>query len=368
MEFTGERIVPGKIEADLFNEHLSRYYFAQGFADGRTVLDLGCGVGYGSSILAQSAFNVTAVDISVEALEYAREHYTSPNLGLVLSECCHLPFEARFDLVVCFELIEHLAEQGALLSEIRRVLKDDGLLLISTPNRVFYTEERHEINPYHTSEFDFLEFKNLLGQHFASVQIGFQNHVSSIFIGQDESSSHPIARIEPTNGNLQQGSNFFVALCSGREKAPELRTFVYLPQTSNLLREKDGWIQSLEGHVQELSQRILQLQKEYDDLDLELKARTEWALRLDKERLEWENRYQGLVKEFEERTNWAMSLSTELSQSSERLTALQREFDERTAWALRLDEELRLNLEKLRKIKESKLFQFSRTLRLVPKI
>ena len=163
MEFTGERVVPGKVESDLLNEHLSRYYFASRFASSRSVLDLGCGSGYGSAILARSARYVIAVDISSEAISYARQSYPQPGIHYLIANCSRLPISTgSLDLVVCFEVVEHLNEQQQLLEETARVLKPDGLLVISTPNRLYYTEERRELNPYHTREFNFDEFSSYL--------------------------------------------------------------------------------------------------------------------------------------------------------------------------------------------------------------
>ncbi|MCI0422439.1 MAG: class I SAM-dependent methyltransferase, partial [Acidobacteria bacterium] len=156
MEFTGERVVPGKVEPDLLNEHLSRYYFARPLVEHRFAVDLGCGTGYGAAVLAQSASKVLGLDVSEEAVKFARKHYGAPNLGFLISDCRQTPLGSQtVDVAVCFEVIEHLAEQDALLQEVQRVLRPDGLAVISTPNRVYYTEERKEVNPFHVHEFDF---------------------------------------------------------------------------------------------------------------------------------------------------------------------------------------------------------------------
>src|SRR5437588_7051338 len=105
-EFTGERVIPGQVDVDLLNEHLARYNFAARLARGKRVLDAGCGAGYGSAELAQTAGRVTAIDIAAEAVEFARAHYAAPNLSFEQASCTALPFEnGAFDLVVAFEVI-----------------------------------------------------------------------------------------------------------------------------------------------------------------------------------------------------------------------------------------------------------------------
>ena len=101
IEFTGERVVPGRVDEDLWNEHLARYAFSERFCRGRRVLDAGCGTGYGANQLALTAELVVGVDIAEDALAYAASEYSRPNLGFVQASCTALPFTAAsFDLVV----------------------------------------------------------------------------------------------------------------------------------------------------------------------------------------------------------------------------------------------------------------------------
>jgi len=353
MEFTGERVVPGKVEPDLLNEHLSRYLFARGFASSRQVLDLGCGTGYGSAILAESAMSVFAVDISRETIVYARENYAQPGIDFLVANCTQLPVRSEsLDLVVCFEVVEHLSEQERLLDEISRVLKQDGLLVISTPNRLYYTEERQEINPYHTHEFDHEEFSSYLKRCFEEVEICFQNQVSSIFLGGPEPSRALNTHIERLDPKWKTTSNFFLAVCAKKAgRVPPYQNLLFLPSTANLLREKEEWIGELESRLKELDRRILTLQKEYDQQVEESTAQLTKC-----------------HQEFLERTDWANRLSDDLRQRDEQITQLQSEYDERTEWALRLNNELGLCQAKLERLKQSKLYRFSKVLGLVPKI
>ena len=108
-EFTGERVIPGQVDIDLFNEHMARYAFAARLARGKRALDAGCGAGYGSAELARAALTVVGIDSSLEAIEYARASYPLPNLKFEQASCEALPHaDASFDLIVAFEVIEHL--------------------------------------------------------------------------------------------------------------------------------------------------------------------------------------------------------------------------------------------------------------------
>ncbi|MEI9974183.1 MAG: class I SAM-dependent methyltransferase [Ignavibacteriota bacterium] len=140
-EFTGERVIPGEVDVDLLNEHLARYTFAARLARGKRVLDAGCGAGYGSAELARGAESVVGVDRAADAIEFARAHYAADNISFEEASCEALPHsDASFDLVVAFEVIEHLEDWRGFLREAQRVLAPNGQLVISTPNKLYYTE------------------------------------------------------------------------------------------------------------------------------------------------------------------------------------------------------------------------------------
>src|SRR5436190_24106570 len=106
-EFTGERVIPGQVDADLLNEHLARYAFAARLSRRKQVLDAGCGAGYGSAELARTAAGVLGIDSSAEAIAFARAEYTAPNLRFEQADCRALPVaDASIDLAVAFEVID----------------------------------------------------------------------------------------------------------------------------------------------------------------------------------------------------------------------------------------------------------------------
>lgn len=153
-------------------EHRARYWWATGWVDGKRVLDAGCGMGYGTAMLAsRKPTSLTGVDLSEEALVAARAAL-GERAELTAADVRELPFEAdSFDVVVCFEVIEHVDRQAEALAELARVLAPDGVLLVSSPNRDVYTPG----NPFHVHEYTPGEFADALGQQFQHVALHRQH-------------------------------------------------------------------------------------------------------------------------------------------------------------------------------------------------
>jgi len=168
LEFTGERFTP-ECEREIWYEHYHRYALAARWCANRRILDAACGEGYGSSMLARTATSVEGVDISPEAISHANQRYGhQQNVNFQLADCTKLPFgDDEFDCVVSFETLEHLAEHDRLLAEFRRVLKADGCLILSSPDKASYSDAQNNVNEYHVKELyrDELEelMPNLLG-------------------------------------------------------------------------------------------------------------------------------------------------------------------------------------------------------------
>lgn len=166
LEFTGERFLP-EVAGQIAFEHLHRYHFARRLVEGLDVLDVACGEGYGSDIVARSAKSVVGVDIAAEAVLHATKRYGGDRLRFVEASAAALPFaDAQFDAVVSFETIEHHDKHEEMLSEIRRVLKPGGMLIISSPNKLHYSIEPGYNNPYHVKELFREEFVALVGRYF----------------------------------------------------------------------------------------------------------------------------------------------------------------------------------------------------------
>ena len=176
VQWTGERMLPWTDDPALAYEHLHRYLFAARLAAGKRVLDIGCGEGYGSALLASTADTVVGVDIDEQAIAHARLNYPSTRLRFERESADDLSsFEAgTFDVVTCFEVIEHVDAQERVIAEARRVLADGGVLVCSTPERVAYRARTGEQNPYHVRELDHDEFRGLLASAFSHLAVWSQ--------------------------------------------------------------------------------------------------------------------------------------------------------------------------------------------------
>ena len=137
------------------------------------MLDAACGEGYGSALLCQKATKVVGLDVSAEAISHASSRYSEyENLEFVEGNCTALEFEDdAFDCIVSFETLEHLGEQSEMLGEFRRVLKPDGVLIISSPDKKNYSDVSGFDNPYHVKELYREELEKLLAQEFPAVKL-----------------------------------------------------------------------------------------------------------------------------------------------------------------------------------------------------
>jgi ubiquinone/menaquinone biosynthesis C-methylase UbiE len=146
---------------------LAAYHRALEYANGRRVLEIGCGEAVGTSILAAEAESVVALDYSRETLQAACQKHGDTTIEFVVMKVPPIDFaDNSFDVIVCFQMIEHLEEPDGLVAEIKRVLHDRGVALFSTVNK----EETLTENPYHVHEFGPHEFNDFLKSHFGHVQ------------------------------------------------------------------------------------------------------------------------------------------------------------------------------------------------------
>jgi|GEM_PF-1091087 len=178
LAFTGERLT-SEVAGEIESEHLHRYLYAREFCRGKEVLDVACGEGYGSALLAQVANSVVGLDRAPEAIEHGRVSYRRPNLRFVESDARRIELESSsIDVVVSFETIEHFAEHEQFLQEVRRVLRPGGLMIVSTPDRNAYSPPGADANPYHVRELAADEFADLLSQHFQHVEYLLQRPIA----------------------------------------------------------------------------------------------------------------------------------------------------------------------------------------------
>ena len=188
MKQTGERMIPTEMNGTCF-EHINRYAFAQEFTDNKIVLDIASGEGYGSFVLAKTANFIYGVDISEEAITYAKIKYRKDNLLFRVGNTSKIPLDSNsVDIVVSFETIEHHDQHDEMMREIKRVLKKDGKLIISSPNKKHYSDENNTTNHFHIKELYEDEFKMLLNNYFRTTKFLNQNLLtSSVLVPQNES-------------------------------------------------------------------------------------------------------------------------------------------------------------------------------------
>lgn len=166
VKWSGERLETF-VKNETTIEHLHRYGLTISFIRNCTVLDLACGSGYGSNLMAQYAKEVIGVDIDESTVLEARKRYKSPNLRFITGSVEKTNLNSRyFDVVVSFETIEHHDKHEEMMEEIKRILKPGGILIISSPDKYYYSDVRSFKNQYHIKELYENEFKRLLKKHF----------------------------------------------------------------------------------------------------------------------------------------------------------------------------------------------------------
>lgn len=151
-------------------EHLHRYAITLDIIHGKNVLDLASGEGYGSNLMATVANSVIGVDISDEAIRHAQQKYSlKNNLKFLQGSADKVPIASNsIDVVVSFETIEHHNKHDEMMVEIKRVLKAEGLLIISSPDKLNYSDIPKQTNPYHIKELYSDEFKTLIAKYFSN--------------------------------------------------------------------------------------------------------------------------------------------------------------------------------------------------------
>ncbi|GAB3693579.1 hypothetical protein GCM10027592_13570 [Spirosoma flavus] len=222
MEFTGERYLP-ELSGEIACEHLNRYYFVTNQLDlkNKKVLDIASGEGYGSNLIAQFADQVYGVDISAEAIEHAQKKYKRKNLTFTKGDATLIPLQNEsVDIVISFETIEHIDKHQEMIDEIKRVLKKDGLLVISSPDKLHYSDEIIHVNHFHVKELYGNEFKSLINKNFKNSIFFSQNiFVGSVISLDDESEKYKKPLIINKNGESKMFEpKYNLAICTdGKE-------------------------------------------------------------------------------------------------------------------------------------------------------
>lgn len=236
--FTGERFLPDVIAGPIRFEHLHRYAVAGLFARGRVVLDIACGDGYGAALMNQQAgaAKVIGVDIDEPTIARAKLRYAAyPALSFVVGSTDSIPLDdASVDCVVSFETIEHHDRHRAMIHEFERVLKPQGILILSSPNRPVYSEGRGYSNPFHVKELDGVELVGVLRESFPAIRLWGQKLRGASFIYpvamEGEFVGTPTHKLgtfsstgdsewEVTGGTALEAPMYFLAVCARQESS-----------------------------------------------------------------------------------------------------------------------------------------------------
>ena len=306
---------------NLYAEHMSRYMFAARLVGDAVVLDLGCGCGYGARHLAGSgASDVLGVDIAPEAVSFAQSRYGRPGLAFAVMDARSLALAKAFSVVTCFEVIEHVDDAARVLAEVSRVLVDDGVLLVSTPDKSTYVAGGvGGSNPFHVREYTRGEFEDLLRSAFPHVRLLDQIWSEGIMIGArgaEASASSEVVDLAGEDGQFARhepaDATYFIAACGRSDRIDLLmgsvpRLFV----DTGLLRYHD-------------------LKTRTRELRLDLDRRAAWTAKLNEEVQsrdatiqKMKARLAELEKAYDERGAWARGLSQELDAERARLRELQ---------------------------------------------
>ena len=345
-KFTGERFIPTE-QGEIRHEHMHRYGWVLETVQGKDVLDIACGEGYGSALIATRAHSVIGIDIDKGVIEEAAQRYRDiHNLIFETGNATAIPLEsASLDVVVSFETIEHLAEQEQMLLEIRRVLRPTGILIISSPNKKVYSDDRGFQNQFHIKELYFNELDALLQKYFPVVYyFGHRMITGSLLISMDEVTDHYAAltlkeEVITKETIAPERIMYFIAMCSFT-KNPNIvypaKSSVFFEQGMDLYIQQEkiaAWAARQTTNIEARDKIIRKLQDEFEE-------RTQWALLLDAELQQTKAKITELMDnhtvaiesrdeiirklqaEFEERTLWALSLSTELQQAKLKIAEL----------------------------------------------
>jgi SAM-dependent methyltransferase len=281
LAFTGERFIPG-VQGEIWLEHWHRYLFAARWAAGKRVLDVACGEGYGTAALARVAASAVGVDVSPQAVAHARATYAAiGNATFVEASCTKLPLpDASVDTVVSFETIEHIEAQEAFLDEIARVLAPGGVLVLSCPNKLEYTDKRDYHNEFHVKELYRAELQQLVAARFPGIAwYGQRPSFFSVIAPEGPPSGgelFEVAAERPAEAAGALASPLYFVLVASRQR----ESMAALPAPVSVLADRDEWLQrnyaevireleraaarctQLEGHVAERDTAIARLEAE----------------------------------------------------------------------------------------------------------
>ena len=217
LEDTGERMIPEHHKGkNIYGAHIARYQAGLPLAKNKVVLDVACGSGYGAKLISKIARKVIGVDIDGKTIEYAKKNYHAANISYKVGSATEIPLgDNSVDTVISYETIEHIDDYNKFLTEVKRVLKPEGQLLISTPNEDEYTHK----NEFHIHEFRYKQIKGVINKYFKYHKDYFQTHwVYSSILPSELQASEWTKKIQTVNTapTPPEQCIFFYILCSDK--------------------------------------------------------------------------------------------------------------------------------------------------------
>ena len=246
---SGERQVSPVLDG-IRDDHKARYVWAlDRIPQGAVALDAGCGVGYGSVILAERCSSVISVDISPEAIDYARRFWSRPNIQFSIQNllCLELDKEVKLDAVVAFEVIEHLTDPQLFLMAARRWLKPDGRMFLSMPNERAIPHTI-ALNPFHIRHYTNEEIVDLASRSgYRLIERAGQNRETGEIIADADDSFHVVELA------FQPGPKMVIDNALLHQALSHSATAIVA--RANLIKELQARIEKLTAQVKELDRK-----------------------------------------------------------------------------------------------------------------
>ena len=242
-------------------EHFHRYYFTLPLIKNKKVLDIASGEGFGSYVMAGYAQKVIGVDIDKQTIKHAKSNYQKDNLEFKTGDCKEIPVENNsIDVIVSFETIEHHPYHTEMLQEFKRVLKDDGVLVISSPNKLNYSDLKNYKNPFHVKELYKEEFIHLLNEYFKNTEVLGQKIIYGSAIFADKTAAG-LKFIRDDKEYCESHSftdpEYDLAVCSD-VKIPPYAVSVLEDSITNSdkLKQYENCLSKAQGNIRALNQKL----------------------------------------------------------------------------------------------------------------
>jgi 2-polyprenyl-3-methyl-5-hydroxy-6-metoxy-1,4-benzoquinol methylase len=345
LAWTGERLVT-TCDRPLVFEHVHRYAIACALAEGKRVLDIACGEGYGANLLGRIATKVVGVDLDPTTIEHARRKYRDRNLEFLVGDCLEIPCaDASFDLVASFETIEHIADHERFLSEIKRVLAPGGIVLISSPDKAAYRAVSAGGNPFHQAELTHGEFLRLLEANFQHYLAAKQRLVVGSWIAPDTSMEGVVTgtfrggvekvSIEPG----VSGGIYSLALCSDAP-LPILTLGVF----------EDERLTAEVWHLLDRVETPAQIEATLQQAEATLQQAHATLQQAHRDKAELERQITAAAKAFEEKAHHVTILQAEIAEKTRQVHHFKEESEHRARLLDRSQLEARLSEERLARL------------------